>query len=102
MGLFDFGKKKEEEKKGKTIQLNNTAPNGMAVDITTLTEVPNADNSGTDWEIMFKEFDFLEAEHIGWANLTLARVQFVSGGHMSYGGLNLLAKWIEENKEDPA
>ena len=95
MGVFDFLKKGSEI---KVIKLHNTAPNGMEIDIITLTEVPNADNSAVEWEIKFKQLDILNEELIGWWNPDdVLGVRFAGDSYLSSGGLKLLAKWIDEN-----
>jgi hypothetical protein len=95
MGVFDFLKGNNEK---KIIKLHNTAPNGMEIDIITLTEVPNADGSGIDWEITFKQMDFLDEELIGWCHPDDVRgVRFAGNSNLSSGGLKLLAKWLDEN-----
>jgi hypothetical protein len=94
MGVFDFLKGNEK----KVIKLHNTAPNGMEIDIITLTEVPNPDNSGVEWEITFKQMDFVDEELIGWYDTNDVRgVRFAGNSYLSLGGLKLLAKWLDEN-----
>ena len=71
------------------IQINNIAPNGMKEDIITLTQVPNADNSGVEYLIHFQQMDFLDIEEIGTVDLMTGTTYF-NGGSMSFGGLKLL------------
>ena len=88
----------------KSVQLHDVAPNGLRTNIITLTEVPNADKSGVKYLIEYQEYDMEGKFKVGRCDLTLGGAWFqeydkshYSG--VSYKGLKLLAKWIEENLE---
>ncbi|MES2619749.1 MAG: hypothetical protein V4615_02780 [Bacteroidota bacterium] len=97
MGSFEFGNT-HTPSFAKTVELYNTAPNGDLNDMLLLTEVCNPEGGNVEWEIMSKTDDFLDPKHVGWADLTLTHVRFVSGAQLTVGQLNLLAKLMVQNE----
>jgi len=86
----------------KSIRLFETAPNGMKTDIITLTQVPNADNSGTVHIVEYQGMEFEDKMKIGQVGLILGEVSFYDTKYrgVSYKALKLLARWIEDNYEE--
>lgn len=89
----------------RTFKLSNVNPNGTEADIIRLIEIYNADHSGTDFEIYYRELDFLDEYYIGKFSLIDGVIWFKEGkngrdtAQMSYKGLKLLYDWIEANLE---
>lgn len=86
--------------------LSNIAPNGMKVDIIKIKETPNADNSGIEYELYYKNFEFDKEEvRFGTCDLILGHIRFdkvddqASYLGITHNGMELLTKWIDENLE---
>jgi len=91
----------------KNVELYNIAPNGLKVDMIMLREIPNVDNSGVDYEIVYKDCeDYGSPIRFGKCDLILGNVRFDyvddEGKYLgvNYKAIKLLTKWIEENLED--
>jgi hypothetical protein len=91
----------------KVTELYNIAPNGLKVDMVILREVPNIDNSGEEYELIYKECeDFGDKIKFGHCELIGGRIMFdkvdknaqVLG--IDYKAMKLLVNWIEENIEE--
>lgn len=91
----------------KFTELYNIAPNGYKIDIVTLREVPNIDNSGVEYELTYKasegygeQINFGRCELIG-GNIRFYKIdkgaQFLGVNHKA---IRLLADWIDENIEE--
>jgi len=86
--------------------LYEIAPNGMKVDMVRIVEVSNADNSGVEYELFFQENEFNNRfEKFGYCDLIMGYIRFdgVSKNSQFVGvsneAINLVVKWIKENKE---
>ncbi|UBM61304.1 hypothetical protein LA303_07690 [Candidatus Sulfidibacterium hydrothermale] len=88
-------------------ELYNIAPNGLKVDMVTLREVPNIDNSGVKYELTYKDCeDYGDKMKFGHCELVGGRIMFdkidknaqILG--IDYKAIKLLVNWIEENIED--
>ncbi|OXB06261.1 hypothetical protein [Flavobacterium pectinovorum] len=86
--------------------LYEIAPNGMKVDMLKIIEIPNRDNSGVEYELFFQENEYNNRfEKFGYCELIMGNIRFDKANDYSkYVGIsndamNLLAKWINENKE---
>ena len=87
-------------------QLYEIAPNGMKINMIKIIEVPNCDNSGVEYELHFQENEFNNRfEKFGYCDLIMGYIRFdqVSQNSKYVGvsseSINLLIKWIKENKE---
>lgn len=92
----------EYNKKGE-LEIYEIAPNGTKVDRIFINKVPNIDNSGWVYIIDFKEAEHMDRMRVGTACLILGSIEFVEseiGDAVSYQGLRMLSKWIEENLEE--
>jgi hypothetical protein len=95
-----------QENLGKETFLYNLAPNGLKIDRVYLTQVPNADNSGFEFLIEYRE-DHSDNEKtpIGHCELIMGSVCFDKVGNnaktlgINYTALKLLVEWIETNIE---
>jgi hypothetical protein len=86
--------------------LSNIAPNGAKIDIVKIKEVPYSDNSGVEYELYFKDFEFDKNEiRFGTCDLHSGHIRFNKiDDQASYLGvtnsaLELLTIWINENIE---
>ncbi|MGZ2368152.1 hypothetical protein ACXR6G_00015 [Ancylomarina sp. YFZ004] len=91
----------------KLTELYNIAPNGSKVDTITLSEVPNIDNSGVEYEMIYKESeDFGEKTKFGHCELIGGRIMFDKVDKdakllgIDYKAMKLLVNWVEENIVD--
>ncbi|MBN2484636.1 MAG: hypothetical protein JXB34_01550 [Bacteroidales bacterium] len=91
----------------KHTELFNIAPNGLKIDIISLKEVPNIDNSGVDYEITFNENeDYGKPFVFGHCDLISGKIRFdkfdkdakIFG--VDFSAMRLLVNWIEENIEE--
>jgi hypothetical protein len=87
-------------------QLYEIAPNGMKVDMVKIVEVANVDNSGVEYELFFQENEYNNRfEKFGYCDLIMGYIRFADASSNSkYVGvsseaINLITKWINENKE---
>ncbi|PNW24942.1 hypothetical protein [Formosa algae] len=86
--------------------LSNIAPNGMKIDIVKIKEVPNADNSGIEYELYYKDNEFDKKEiRFGSCDLIMGNIRFdkvddkASYLGITHNAMELLTKWIDENLE---
>ena len=86
--------------------LYEIAPNGMKINMVKIIEVANADNSGVEYELFFQENEYNNRfEKFGYCDLIMGYIRFADASRNSnYVGIsseaiNLLTKWINENKE---
>jgi hypothetical protein len=86
--------------------LYEIAPNGMKVDMVKIVEVANADNSGVEYELFFQENEYNNRfEKFGYCDLIMGYIKFADASSNSkYVGvsseaINLITKWINENRE---
>lgn len=91
----------------KYIELYNIAPNGLKIDMIMLSEIPNVDKSGFDYEIVYKDCeDYGSPIRFGKCDLILGNIRFdyvdKEGKYLgvNYKAINLLTKWIEMNLEE--
>lgn len=86
--------------------IHNIAPNGLKIDIIKIKEVPNADNSGIEYQLFFKDHEFDKEEiRFGSCDLILGNIRFdkvddkASYLGVTHNAMELLVKWIDENLE---
>lgn len=82
--------------------LFDVAPNGLKVNIIKIKEIPNLDNSGVEYELFFKDFEY--DEHFirfGTCDLISSKIRFQNEKIIDIPNevLILLNSWIEENQE---
>lgn len=87
-------------------QLYEIAPNGMKVDMVKIVEIANADNSGVEYELFFQENEYNNRfEKFGYCDLITGYIRFADASNnskylgVSSEAINLITKWINENKE---
>lgn len=99
-------KKKSKKPKAKdvveTIELYNTAPNGLKIDYLILKKVPNLDASDWDYEVEYVDrFSNDKRIFVGTFDLILADIKFAEtpGLGIPFGAIKLLSEWIEKHRE---